>query len=90
MTTEFTTRNVAKFILKSIVATKTADLTADTITEHTRFEEDDLVVDIGSKVFGWYVSDKLKPVTDKIVDSTADFVIEKREARKAKKNAKQD
>jgi hypothetical protein len=90
MHTEFTARNVAKFILKSIVATKTADLTAETIAEHTNFEEDDMVVDLGSKVFGWYVSDRLKPVTDKIVDSTADFVTEKREARKAKKDAKKD
>jgi hypothetical protein len=90
MTPEFTARNVSKFVAKAIIAAKTAELTAETIAENTRFEKDDTVVDVGSKVFGWYVSDKLKPVTDKIVDSTADFITEKREARKAKKNAKKE
>lgn len=86
----FTGRNVAKFIVKSIVATKTADLAADALAENTSFEEDDLVVEIGSQCFGWYISSKLQPVTDKIVDKTADFVVAKREARKAKKTAKKD
>ena len=54
--------------------------------DYTRFEEDDIVTKIAPKVVGWYVSDKLKPVTDKAVDKAADFVNARREARAAKKN----
>jgi hypothetical protein len=87
---EFTARNVAKFVAKSIIAYKTTKLTAETIEEHTQFEKDDMIVELGSGVVGWYVSAKLSPVTDKIVDKTADFITEKREAREYKKNHKKD
>jgi hypothetical protein len=86
----FTARNVTKFIAKSIVAAKTAELTADAIADHTHYEKDDTVVDIGSKVVGWYVSEKLEPVTDKIVDTAADFVSDRRAKRQAKKDAKKN
>jgi|tagenome__1003787_1003787.scaffolds.fasta_scaffold20840676_2 hypothetical protein len=86
----FTPRTVAKFVLKSIVAGKTAQLTEHLITDYTRFDEDDMIVDITGGVVGWYVSDKLKPVTDAIVDKTADFVTAKKESRKAKKTAKKE
>lgn len=85
----FTARNVTKFIAKAIVAAKTAEITADAITDHTHYEEDDLVVELGSKVVGWYVAEKLEPITDKMVDTTADFVSERRAKRQAKKLAKQ-
>jgi hypothetical protein len=90
MMPDFTARNVAKFIAKAIVLSKTSDLAEDVITDHTRFEEDDLVVDIGSKCIGWYVSNKLEPVTDAIVDKTVDFIILQRVKYQAKKNAKKD
>lgn len=70
----FTTRNVMKYVAKALVASKAADLTSDAITDHTHFEEDDLTVDLGSKVIGWYISEKLEPYTDKMVDKAADFV----------------
>lgn len=89
-TPAFTARNVTKWIAKSLVAAKTADLTADAIADHTQFNEDDLVVDLGSKVIGWYVSEKVEPVTDGIVDRTADFVTGLRTKRQAKKNAKKE
>lgn len=89
-TPAFTARNVTKFVAKAIVAAKTAEITADAIEDHTSYSKDDLPVDLGSKVVGWYISEKLEPVTDKIVDTVADFVTAKREARQAKKNAKQD
>lgn len=76
--TAFTTRNVAKFVVKAIVAGRTARIAEDVITDYTRFEEDDMIVDISSSVVGWYVSDKLKPYTDKMVDKTADFIAAKR------------
>ena len=89
-TPPFTARNVAKFIAKSLVAYKTAQLTADTVAEHTRYESDDFVVDIGSKCVGWYVSEKLEPVTDAIVDRSADFVTEQRNKLRNKKDDKND
>lgn len=87
MSDKFTTRNVAKFVLKTIVAGKTAKLTENALTDYTAFDEDDMIVDISGMIVGWYVSEKLKPVTDTIVDKTADFIIAKKEARKAKKTA---
>jgi len=84
----FTARNVTKFIAKAVVATKAADLTADAIADHTQYEKDDTVVDIGSRVIGWYISEKLEPVTDKIVDTVADFVSDRRAKRQAKKDTK--
>jgi len=82
----FTPRNVTKFVVKTLVAGKTADLAGTAITNHTHFEDDDTIVNISSGVIGWYVSDKLKPYTDNMVDKTADFVTAKREALKARKN----
>lgn len=77
----FTPRNVAKYVVKAIVAGKTAQLTEQAITDHTQFDEDDLVVDITGTVVGWYVASKLKPYTDVMVDKTADWI----NARKAQK-----
>lgn len=82
---DFTPRNVAKFVAKAIVAKKTQELAADAIADHSRFEKDDMIVDISSSLVGWYVSDKLQPVTDWTVDKAADFINEKREARRAAK-----
>lgn len=82
----FTLRNATKFVVKCIVHGKTAQLAEDAIINHTRFEEDDKIVDISSHLVGWYVSDKLKPITDGAVDKAADFIVAKRAARKAKKN----
>jgi hypothetical protein len=90
MTHEFTPRNVAKFVVKAIVAGKTAQITENALTDYTSLEEDSMAVDIAGGVVGWYVSDKLKPITDAAVDKTADFIVTKREARKAKKNAKKE
>jgi|tagenome__1003787_1003787.scaffolds.fasta_scaffold20989415_11 hypothetical protein len=84
----FTARNVSKFIVTSIIALKTADAAENVITDHTRFEEDDLVASLGSKLIGWCVADTVKPYSDKMVDKTADFVATKRANRKAKKAAK--
>jgi len=82
----FTPRNVAKFVAQAIVAGKTSQLTEKTITDHTRFEDDDMIVDISGTLVGWYVSQKLKPVTDGMVDKTADWLVEYKEKRDQKKN----
>jgi len=82
----FTLRNVTKFTVRNIIFLETAELTSDAVTDYTSFDEDDLVVRIGSKIVGWYVAEKVRPVTDKMVDVTFDFVAAKRDARAAKKS----
>jgi hypothetical protein len=90
LTDAFTPRNVAKFVVTAIIAAKTSDYAEDAITEHTSLESDTLTVEIGSRVIGWFVADKLKPHTDMVVDKTADYVTAKREARNAKKNTTEE
>ena len=82
---DFTARNVAKYVVKAAVHSVVSKHTETLIIDHTRFEEDDFVVDSASFIVGWGVSEKLKPYTDKAVDKTADFIATKREARNAKK-----
>jgi hypothetical protein len=82
----FTPRNVAKFVTTTSLKFAVAGAAHNAITDHTRFDEDDKIVDIASAVIGWGVADKLKPTTDKIVDKVADKVNERRAARAAKKD----
>jgi hypothetical protein len=82
---DFTPRNIMKYVVKGAITMKAAQLTKDAMVENTRFDEDDIVVKIGSGVVGWGVGAKLSPYTDKIVDKTADFINKKRETRKTKK-----
>lgn len=86
MDIEFTPRNVVKYVVKAAVYARVTSLAEDAITDYTRFEEDDFVTKTGSRVIGWFVSDRAKPYTDKMVDKTADYIVAKREARNAKKN----
>lgn len=86
MDTPFTARNVVKFVAKAAIAAKTAELAADAMVDYTALEEDSATVKIGSRVIGWYISDKLEPVTDKMVDKSADFIAAQRAKRQAKKN----
>jgi hypothetical protein len=88
--TPFTARNAAKFVVKAVVAAKTKQIAEDTIVEHTQFEDDDTIVEISSSLIGWYVSSKLQPLTDKMVDKTADFVAAKRAERAAKKETSEE
>lgn len=86
---DFTPRNVAKFVVKAAIAGKTAQFTEKTITDYTALDEDNFIVDITGGVVGWWLSDMLKPYTDKAVDKTADFLAAKRAAYKAKKIQKE-
>lgn len=86
MDIEFTPRNVAKYVAKTIVYLKVTQISENAMIDYTRFEKDDLVVKIAPKVVAWYVSDKLKPVTDKMVDKSADFIVAKWNDRSAKKD----
>jgi len=87
-TPPFTPRNVTKFVVRAAVQFKVAALTRDAIAEHTSLESTDFPVLLGGSVVGWYVSDKVKPYTDLAVDKTADFIVEKREKRQARKSEK--
>lgn len=79
---DFTPRNIAKYVVSGAIAIKTTKLTANAITDYTRFEKDDMIVDISSGLVGWGVSAKLKPVTDRVVDRSADWIA----VRRAKKS----
>jgi hypothetical protein len=74
--------------VSGIIAGKTAKVTQQTIADRSRFEKDDTIVDVSSQLVGWYVAVKLKPITDKMVDTAAAVIIVRREARKAKKDNK--
>lgn len=87
MHAEFTPRNVIKYVAKTLVATKTAQITEDAITNYTRFDDDDKIVTIGSGLVGWYVSDKLKPYTDTMVDKAADWIVARKEKKQSEKTA---
>lgn len=87
--TDFTARNIAKWVARSIVAIKTADVVANTTASHTNFANDALVVRLGAGIVGWGVSNAVGSVTDVAVDKTADFLTEKWNSRQAKKNDKQ-
>jgi hypothetical protein len=78
-------RDVTKWIVISIVDLKTTDVTANTISNDTRFDKDDLIVKLGSGAVGMVVAAHVKPVTDKMVDKSADFVIEQWRKRRPKK-----
>lgn len=87
---KFTARNATKYAVKAVIHLKTASLAADTIDDYTGFDDDSTAVKIGAYMVGWYVSDKLKPLTDKAVDKTFDYAAAKREARRNKKNTEQE
>lgn len=79
---DFTPRNVAKGVVITIIGSRVTTTTERTIANNTRFDEDDLIVEIPSYVISSYVTHKVKPYTDKMVDKTADWLV----ARRAKKN----
>lgn len=84
--TDFTPRNVAKWLAKAAIHAQVAQMTKNALVDNTSLEADSKRVKLGSNVVGWGVSSKLKPYTDKAVDKTADYINEKREARNTKKD----
>jgi hypothetical protein len=81
----FTPRNVAKFVVTTTISVKANAKAREVISDYSQFEEDDLPVHLTGQVVGWYVSAKVKPLTDKMVDKTADFIVAKREQMKNRK-----
>jgi hypothetical protein len=86
----FTPRNVAKFVVTTTIQLKTAVVTQHAIADHTTLESNDITVRVAGGVVGWGVSRVVKPYTDLAVDKTADFVSEKRENRRIRKQKKND
>lgn len=85
-TPEFTPRNVSKWLLRSVVDMKVTQLTRNAVANYTRYESDNMLVTLGAHAVGWAVAAQLQPVTDKIVDVTADFATEQYNKRRTKKN----
>lgn len=83
-----TVRSVAKHVAESAVGLGASLLTVKTVDNYTGFEKDAFIVKLGAGAVGFIVAGKLKPYTDAAVDKTADFIVEKREGRKAKKDPK--
>jgi hypothetical protein len=67
----FTPTNVAKNVLTTVVALTANNLSTKAVEEYTEYDPNSKAVRIGTGLFGWYVSEKLSPVTDAIVDKTA-------------------
>lgn len=68
-------RVIAKWTAETIVAANVTAATQHALTEYTEIDTDSKPVEVGTGLFGWYVSQKLSPVTDAIVDRTADRVV---------------
>lgn len=86
--TPVTPRLVAKKVAQALIAAQVARLTRTAISDYTRFDHDDIIVEVTSGTVGWLVSEQVAPVSDKIVDKASDFINTKRAARKAKKEQK--
>lgn len=85
---DFTPRNITKEVAKSIVAFKVTRASRNVISDHTRFDNDAMFVNIGAGLVGSYVAHKCSPITNKVVDTTFDFVAEKIAARRTKNTEK--
>jgi hypothetical protein len=91
---KFQVRAVPKFIVSSYITLKTTSVSADYISNHSRYDKDDMIVRIAAAGVGGLVGSALSPLTDGAIDLTANFVNQKRTElvtkRQAKKAAKKD
>ncbi len=71
-------RKLTKFVVNTTVISASTRLIVKTVHAIAPSTEDNLLVDIGAAVAGWYVGEKSEPITDKVVD---DF-FDKREIEK--------
>lgn len=88
MDNESIPRQVAKWVVISAIDVATTKSVANAADNYTRFQKNNMLVQLGSGAVGMIVCANLKPVTDKFVDKTADFIIIQRVKFQAKKNAK--
>lgn len=85
-----TPRNVVKYMVRTFVSIKATSMSKDAIIRRTSYEKDNIPLRLVTGVIGWYVSYKLTPLTDKMVDLTADFIVAKRDQWKAWKAKKKE
>ena len=83
---KLTVRLVVKHVVASAVGIAAGTLVAKTADNHTGFEKDDIVVKLVAGAVALVVSTKAQPHTDKAVDFAADYIVAKREARRAQKD----
>ena len=83
-------RNVAKWLLAATIDLTVTRVVANTADNYTRFDKDSIAVKLGAGAVGMVVAANLKPVTDQVVDKSADFIVEQRIKFQAKRNAKKD
>jgi hypothetical protein len=85
MISPFAPRDIAKNVVNVLVAAKVTDVASDAMVDYTSLEEDSKTVRISSSLIGMYIAAKLDPVTDKIIDKTADFIVAANTKRKNRK-----
>ncbi len=75
-------RYIAKTVAQTTVGVS-ADIALETTIEKTTdINTDTIPCTVGTALFGWYVSEKLRPLTDSAVDRVAD----RWQSRKDRKN----
>lgn len=67
-------RTVAKYIVNGAISFKTTQFVKNAVSDYTRFEKDDLIVNLAAGAVGLVVANTLEPLTDKAVNVTFDFV----------------
>lgn len=85
MFSPFAPRAIAKTAVNILITAKVSDVASDVMVDYTALEEDSKTVQISSGLIGLYIASKLDPITDKIVDKTADFIVAANNKRKDKK-----
>lgn len=68
-------RKIAKGGLEIVVSANAAAAANHVIDEHTSLDADSTAADVGCTLFGAYVAHRLSPITDAIVDKTADRIV---------------
>jgi predicted RNase H-related nuclease YkuK (DUF458 family) len=65
---------IAQMAARMVVSANVASFASNQIEKHSDFDQDSLTNSVASSAIGWYAGMKLKPVTDKAVVATRDFV----------------
>jgi hypothetical protein len=79
---DVTPRTVAVYLIQGAISMKVTQIARDTMVDNTRFENDDIIVKLGSGAVGMVAAGIVKPHTEKAVDKIADYLVAKRKARK--------
>jgi len=75
---QFTPRNVAKFSAKHVIGAMVGKAVKDILLSTIPATEKLKIAELSGAISAWYVSGKLEPVTDDLVDFAADEILEYR------------